>query len=199
MRARVDAVTRQCALLPAAAIVASILLAGCVDEAAMLRERQRELAHPPARVQALVAELQPGVTAWYRSAERAGLAKGLPLNASARQLATAAGVADPARVRIVVGLSWPAPTNPHMLQQIKRAYGTLPALPLASTFGYAIYLSPKVAGNRVVLAHELTHVAQFERLGIEGFVHEYLLELTLLGHALAPLERAAIANQHLGK
>lgn len=199
MRPRIGAFELRRTALRAATLALPILLAGCVGEASMLRARQRELADPPPAVLATVASMQADVTAWYRDAERAGLAAGQPLDAGQRKLAAAVGVVDPSRVRIVRGLSWPSMKDPTVLRSLRHAYGTLPALPLASTFGYAIYLGPKVANDRPVLAHELTHVAQFERLGMDGFVHEFLLELTLLGRANAPLERAAIANQHLGK
>ncbi|HEY2346080.1 MAG TPA: DUF4157 domain-containing protein [Xanthomonadaceae bacterium] len=181
----------------AGAIVLALAASGCDD--AINRQQMREQAHAPADVVAEVARLQPDVAAWYHEAERVGLANGHPLNARQMQVALRAGVKDPGRVRLVIGVALPPPSNPHMLDKMTPVFGALAKPPAASTFGYAVYLDPRYAHDRYILAHELTHVGQFERLGIDGFVHDYLLQLMLFGRLRAPLEREAAANENLGE
>lgn len=176
-----------------------VVVGSCVSPVTIQRAQQAELADPPDAVLATVADLQPATAAWYRAAERTGLAEGRPLNAAETQLALQVGVHDPARVRVVIGFGYPDPTDPELVEKAQTIFRSLPASPRSSTFGHAIYIAPRFAGQRWLLAHELTHVAQFERLGIDGFVHEYLLERLLFGYLRAPLERAAVNNEHLGK
>jgi len=109
------------------------------------------------------------------------------------------GVAEPARVRLVLGVDYPPPADTGLPGEAKRIYGSPSAPPPASTFGHSIWINPDFIHKRWLIAHELTHVAQFERLGMEGFVHDYLLQLTLLGRAYAPMEREAKTNEHLAE
>lgn len=59
------------------------------------------------------------------------------------------------------------------------------------TLGDTYYLLPSVAKNLQVHFHELVHVAQWQRLGGEGFVTRYLQELKGVGYENMPLERMA--------
>jgi hypothetical protein len=51
----------------------------------------------------------------------------------------------------------------------------------------------KTPPTKFLLAHELRHVAQYERLGLDRFARRYLTELLVVGYALAPLETDANA------
>jgi uncharacterized protein YjaZ len=51
----------------------------------------------------------------------------------------------------------------------------------------------KTHPTQFLLAHELHHVAQYERLGIAGFARRYITELLVAGYANAPLEAEANA------
>jgi hypothetical protein len=111
------------------------------------------------------------------------------------------GVAHPERVRIVVTSDFPATAELALATQLKAQYGVdrRTKTPHAETMGYAIFIRPDYANARWVLAHELTHVAQFETLGTERFLHDYLMQLILVGYTYAPLEEAAGLNEHLGQ
>jgi hypothetical protein len=59
------------------------------------------------------------------------------------------------------------------------------------TLNDTYYLVGEVADNLRVHFHELVHVAQWQQLGVEGFVCRYLEELRLYGYENMPLERMA--------
>lgn len=57
---------------------------------------------------------------------------------------------------------------------------------------YGIYLEASQATNPSLLVHELTHVAQFERLGgVEEFLREYLTQCVRDGYWNSDLEQEA--------
>lgn len=178
----------------AIAIALSVAMAGCASDQAIDRELAYELAHPPPAAVAAAARLEPDTLAWYRACETAGLAQGHPLDAKQMALARAVGVQHPDRVRIVIGFTYPAPTSTTFNDRIRATIRSAPVPLAASTFGHAIFINPDDRHIRSVLAHELTHVAQFERLGMPEFVHQFVLQLTLFGRLRAPLEREATAN-----
>ena len=59
--------------------------------------------------------------------------------------------------------------------------------------GRGIFVRVGHEGSRSLLAHELVHTAQYERLGgIRPFLRRYLRECMVLGYAGAPMEREAV-------
>ncbi|HEX4665027.1 MAG TPA: hypothetical protein VH207_00400 [Chthoniobacterales bacterium] len=49
--------------------------------------------------------------------------------------------------------------------------------------------------DRALVAHELAHTAQYERLGgIAPFLKQYLFECLTIGYPAAPMEQEAIAE-----
>ncbi|HTA64755.1 MAG TPA: DUF4157 domain-containing protein, partial [Xanthomonadaceae bacterium] len=188
------------ALLPVLFACIGLPLGGCAMDEAITNEQTREMGLTSPEVLASLARLQPGVVAWYREAERRGLAVGRPLNANETRIAQKVGVAHPERVRLAIDQPIPLLSDPQTSSRLSDVFGTgsMPGA-AATTFGYAIYIGRNYVHDRRMLAHELTHVGQFEQLGIDGFVHDYLLQVMLFGYRVAPLERAAAANEHLGK
>jgi hypothetical protein len=61
----------------------------------------------------------------------------------------------------------------------------------ARTMGYVIMLKEKYAREHWILAHELVHVAQQERMGRDAFIRRLIAELELMGYRRAPLELEA--------
>ena len=53
--------------------------------------------------------------------------------------------------------------------------------------GTVIFLKPKYQTSRSILAHEMVHIAQIERLSLQGFISRYLTEVEMVGDS-APLE-----------
>lgn len=59
------------------------------------------------------------------------------------------------------------------------------------TLDNTYYLRPSVEDNLRIHFHELVHVAQWQHLGVEGFITRYLQELQAFGYDNMPLERMA--------
>jgi hypothetical protein len=62
--------------------------------------------------------------------------------------------------------------------------------------GHGIELKPRFAHSRRLFAHELTHVAQYERLGKAALLRDYMTQMLMVGYDRAPLEVEARANEH---
>jgi hypothetical protein len=178
---------------------ALLLLAACVGEqwVRLTPDEQRQLATPGIRITAITSEASPIVADLMTATEAEVLATGRPLTADELALARSLGVVEPEKVRIAVRETFPLPRDERLIQAA-REYG----LVLGSqdeagrTQGHAILLKPAFAASRPRLAHELVHVAQFERLGgIEAYARQYLIELLVVGEKRAPLEQEATARQ----
>ena len=58
---------------------------------------------------------------------------------------------------------------------------------------YGIFVRSDCWRNRALIAHELVHVMQYERLGgILPFLRDYLFQCMTVGYANAPLEQEAV-------
>jgi hypothetical protein len=178
---------------------ALLLTSGCATNGPLSANELHALAQPPLDVAATVEKLQPGVARYIREAEQIGLTQGQPLDEGQLQLARTVGVAEPERVRIVVTQRFPVASDADLAAQLSKRFGIGPAANGGLTMGHTIFIGEKYAGKRWLLAHELTHVSQFERFGVERFAHDYLVQMLVVGYARAPLERAAAANEPFGK
>lgn len=68
------------------------------------------------------------------------------------------------------------------------------------TYNNTYYILPEVAQNLRLHFHELVHVAQWNHLGIRGFLQRYISEVQSVGYDNAPLERVAYAfDEHFVK
>jgi hypothetical protein len=113
------------------------------------------------------------------------------LSREERALAKASGVQQPDDIRIIIVDHVPFPDDPTLAALCER-YGFLGDTTLGLTLGHAIFLTPPVADNAEIIAHECCHVAQVERLGsIRAFTEQYIAELMEYGYTFAPLELEA--------
>ena len=185
-----------------AVCAALLLLAACGGEqwVRLTSDEQQRLATPGIRVNAIAAEATPVVTQLLADTEAEILASGRPLTGDELALARELGVKTPERVRVAVRERFPMPADRRFVEaaaDLGLIFGT--EAEVGRTQGHAILLKPTAAKSRQLLAHELVHVAQYERLGgIEAFAHEYLVELLVLGYQRAPLEQEAYARQSKG-
>jgi hypothetical protein len=146
--------------------------------------------HPSPEQAAWLDSVAPRATEWYIAQESVLRPRGRPLTADEIEIAKKTGVQHPEEVRVFVLDEFPFPDDPVLAKELK-------ALGLGSrhaggfTMGYVVLLKPQYDTKRWLLAHELVHVAQRERLGTETFVRRYLMELRVMGYARAPLELEA--------
>jgi hypothetical protein len=134
----------------------------------------------------------PRAITWAKSQEAEILRVGTPLSPYGITIAQRVGVLQPARVRLRIIPAIPMPEDPVManIAVERNLFGPHTG---GVTLGYGIYL---VDGkwNEQLVAHELRHVHQYERLGgIEGFMPVYLSQIAQHGYMQAPLEQDARA------
>jgi hypothetical protein len=146
--------------------------------------------------ESLLAQLEmllPAAAAWATEQEQKILREGLSLLEPELADAHAIGVHNPDRVRLLQVETIPRPLQP----QLKAAGDAIDFLTHTTrrlTLGHGIFIRSDCWRERLLIVHELAHVAQYERLdGILPFLRRYLLECLTVGYSAAPLEQEAIA------
>lgn len=139
----------------------------------------------------------PFAVAWVRARESEIHHNGLALSDGESDVAVAAGVRDVRRVRVLAVQRMPTPL-PGWTHAVAERMGVLASNIAGMTFGHGIALRKDCMGETSLLAHELAHVAQYERLGgAAGFLRLYLRECLSPGYPHGELEREARAAETL--
>ena len=133
--------------------------------------------------------LFPRVVDWISYLEKQAQESGRALTPIEFNLAQNVGVAHPEEVRILSVRRIPLPSHPRV-KQLARRVGLLNHTG-GLTAGYGVI---DCANNLRLLAHEFVHVAQYERLGREGFLQEYIQQIAAYGYPDAPFELEAEAK-----
>ena len=119
--------------------------------------------------------LLPLAVTWATEQEQKILRDGVPLSEKEVDDARSVGVREPERIRLLQVKTIPRPSQP----QLKAACDTIDFLTPATrglTLGCGIFIRSNCWGDRLLVVHELAHVAQYERLGgILPFLRKYLL------------------------
>ena len=140
--------------------------------------------------------LLPLAANWVQRQEKRMLRIGVPLSEKEMSDARAIGVAEPDRVRLLQLDRVPFPKDP----MLKAAAGAIQFLTPATcglTLRYGIFVRSDYWRDRALIAHELVHVMQYERLGgILPFLRDYLFQCITVGYPNAPLEREALDVAH---
>ena len=140
--------------------------------------------------------LLPVAASWARALEARILREGVPLSQEEIEDACSLGVREPARVRLLSLASVPRPEDP----LLRAAAATVQFLTPATrglALRYGIFVRQDCWRDRALVAHELAHTAQYERLGgLQPFLRQYLFECLTIGYPAAPMEQEAIAAAH---
>jgi hypothetical protein len=139
--------------------------------------------------------LLPLAAAWAAEQERIILRSGVPLTHAQLADAGQVGVLFPERVRLLRLAEVPVPTHP-ALAAAAAATGLISPSTGGLTLRYGIFVRTDCWGQRLLIAHELVHVTQYERVGgFEAFLRPYLTEcITPPGYPSGPMEREAITK-----
>ena len=138
-------------------------------------------------------ELLPLACRWVEEQERNILRDGVPLDQEQLEIARKVGIRDFGRIRLLQVDEIPSPQDP-VLQTAAEAAGLISVLTSGLTARYGIFIRSDYWGDRRLVAHELAHVAQYERLGgIEPFLRQYLTECLNAGYPNGELEEEAKA------
>ena len=140
--------------------------------------------------------------AWVQWRQTEILRNGVALNREQLKLAKAVGVQSAERVRVTTAITMPLPL-PRVAGNLARCAGWISPRwmfpPIAGmTLGYGIVLRGDCSADGRLLAHELAHVAQYERLGLRGFLRQYLRECLWPGYPYGALEIEAQAAEIMG-
>ena len=164
--------------------VSQELVPPCKGSAAM-KDRQELLAQ--------FEKLLPLAAEWAAEEEARALREGEPLTPQELIDASTIGVHQPERVRLLRVESVPFPAQPQ-LRAAAEAIQFLSPETRGLTLQYGIFLRWDCWRQRPLVAHELVHTAQCERLGgILPFLRQYLVECLTIGYANAPMELEAAA------
>lgn len=146
---------------------------------------------------ALLEELLPQICDWAQNQESYILQNGVALSPDEAATALQIGVGHPQRVRLLRVPQVPMPQD-----AVLRAAAEQAGLVSDHTAGMAlrlgIFIRDDVWNNRShIVAHELVHTAQYERLGgFAPFLKQYLTECLTVGYAHSPLEQEAIQTSN---
>jgi hypothetical protein len=136
--------------------------------------------------------LLPLAVAWATEEENRILRSGVPLTESQLADARQLGVRVPERVRLLQVSEIPLPAHP-VLAAAAAMTNLISPFTAGMTLRYGIFIREDCWGQRLLVAHELVHTSQYERLGgLEGFLRPYLMEcLTPPGYPHGPIEQEA--------
>ena len=133
----------------------------------------------------------PFACAWVAWQERRILKEGVPLDAGQLGVARALGVARPERIRLLVLPRLPLPHNA-LMRRLGLWTSGLSTETIGLSARYGIFLRSPYHCDSQLLAHELIHTRQYERLGgLRPFLRQYLRECFTEGYLFAPLEQEA--------
>jgi hypothetical protein len=143
----------------------------------------------------LLAPLLLCAVAWVARRQASILRNGAPLNIAQRELASALGIGLVERVRVVSTAVIPIPL-PRWVRELALRAGWISQHIAGMTLGHGIVIRDDYVDDMRLLAHELAHVSQYERLGgIARFLRQYLRECAWPGYPRGALEREARAAE----
>jgi hypothetical protein len=141
-----------------------------------------------------VEDILPIAAQWATDQERRVLCEGVGLNQIEMGDARAIGVRNPERVRLLRVDSVPVPSHP-MLRAAAASMNFLTAAPRGLALNYGIFVRADCWRDRALIAHELVHILQYQRLGgILPFLQTYISQCATVGYPNAPLELEAVAT-----
>lgn len=136
-------------------------------------------------------ELLPLAVQWAAEQERHVLCEGVRLSEIEMRDAKAIGVQNPERVRLLRVQAIPVPVHP-MLRAAASSINFLTAAPRGLALDCGIFVRADQWRDRALIAHELVHTAQYQRLGgIRPFMQTYIYQCATVGYPNAPLELEA--------
>jgi len=139
-----------------------------------------------------IKRLIPQAVEWVREEESIALSRGAKLTAAQVSDAIAMGVRDPGQVRTLSVSDMPVPKDAE-LRQAAEEFGLISPTTRGMAMGHGVLVRTDFWTDRLVIAHELVHVGQYERLGgVLPFLQAYVAECDQFGYPNGPLEREAI-------
>lgn len=141
----------------------------------------------------LLEELLPQIVRWAQEQEEFALRNGTALSQEELEIATQIGARFPEKVRLLKVESIPIPDDETLRDAAQKA-GLASENTAGMALRYGIFIRADIWESRTnIVAHELVHTCQYERLGgFAPFLQQYLGECLAVGYADSPLELEAI-------
>lgn len=147
------------------------------------------MAHIPT---SLLNQMLPRVATWAEKQEQLILedADSRALSSQELEIARRAGVLSPEAVRILALPEIPLPEETNLrAAAMAVGLGAMGGL----TLGHGIFIRNDHANDGKLVAHELRHVAQYERYeSILGFLQRFLFEVNEYRYPETPMEQEAV-------
>lgn len=135
--------------------------------------------------------LIPLACRWAETQERLIVETGRSLTLDEQELGRRMGIMRVERVRVLEVDEVPAPEQVH-LRLAAQQVGLFGRETAGMTLRYGIFIQKESGGDRRLLAHELGHVKQYERMGgFRAFMERYLFECMIIGYPNTPMEQEA--------
>ncbi|TMP39332.1 hypothetical protein [Pseudoalteromonas rubra] len=145
--------------------------------------------------------LLPQYISWAEETDKQGHQIGKPLDSKHLAIAKEIGIQSPEKVRIVYVDEVPFPHDNLALKALGEALGFVGEgiINNAQVFGYSIYVRHGFELTTPKLAHELVHVLQIERSGLQAIVTQHFSDLAEYGYDNSPLEVEAFKANEIYK
>lgn len=135
--------------------------------------------------------LIPLACRWAETQERFIVENGRPLTARELEVARSLGILRAERIRVLAVLTIPSPEHAQLRMAAQRV-GLFGNNAAGMTLRYGIFIQSGGEHDDRLLAHELGHVRQYERMGgFRAFMERYLFECMLMGYPNTPMEQEA--------
>lgn len=135
--------------------------------------------------------LIPLACRWAEAQERLIVETGRALTAGEQELARRLGIMRVERIRVLEVDEVPAPEQMH-LRMAAQQVGLFGSETAGMTLRYGIFIQKNSSEDLRLLAHELGHVKQYERMGgFRAFMERYLFECMIIGYPNTPMEQEA--------
>ncbi len=135
--------------------------------------------------------LIPLACRWAETQERLILENGRSLTSIELDLARSMGIMRAERIRVLTVDAVPSPEQP-LLRLAAQQVGLFSSATAGMTLRYGIFIQKNGANDSRLVAHELGHVRQYERMGgFRAFMERYLFECMMMGYPNTPMEQEA--------
>ena len=135
--------------------------------------------------------LIPLACRWAEAQERLIIENGRPLAGAELDLARSMGILRAERIRVLIVDEVPSPEQ-MQLRMAAEQVGLFGIETMGMTLRYGIFIQKSGEEDRRLLAHELGHVRQYERMGgFRAFMERYLFECMIMGYPNTPMEQEA--------
>ena len=138
-------------------------------------------------------ELWPHVVAWVDDLQAQARQHGREITTLESDLARIVGVTQLGEVRILSVTKIPPPAHARV-KELAQQIDMLTSHTAGMTAMHGVIVRFGCTGNLRLLAHEFVHVKEYERLGKEGFLKEYIRQIDVHGYHNAPCEIEAEAK-----